>query len=116
MPTELPLSTRILCTLLMAIIAVMSRASQYGVMDEAYITISEGDVIIFPLEMFYRPLVQVVDISERPVPCFSGIVVSSAPRPSSKVRFIEDCPNLVWGLHFWSVILRSRPPIIDIVL
>ena len=46
-----------------------------GVMDKVCITISKGDVIIFPLEMFCRPLVQVVDISERLIPCFLGIAV-----------------------------------------
>ena len=46
-----------------------------GVIDEVCITIFEGDVVIFPFEMFYRLLVQVVDISERPIPCFLNVAV-----------------------------------------
>ena len=87
-----------------------------GVMDKVCIVISKGDVIVFPLEIFCRRLVQVVDISEWPVPCFPSITVLGPVRFSSEVRSIEDSPNLAWGLHFQSVILRSRPLVIDIVL
>ena len=80
------------------------------------ITISEGDAIIFPLKMFCRPLVQVVDISERPIPCFPDIVVLGPMRLPDEVRSVKDSLDLVWGLRFNSVILRSRLRIIDIVL
>ena len=80
------------------------------------ITISKPDVIVFSLKMFYRSLVQVVDISEQSVPCFPGIAVSGPKRLSNELKPTEDSLNLAWGLHFLSVILWSRPPVIDIVL
>ena len=61
-----------------------------GVMDEVSITIATSDIIIFPLEVFYRPLVQVVDISEQPFPCFPGIAVSNPPHFSNKMGSTED--------------------------
>ena len=36
-----------------------------GEMDDVFITISEGDVVVFPIELFCRPLVQVMNIGER---------------------------------------------------
>ena len=73
-------------------------------------------LIIFPIEMFYRPLVQVIDISERPFPRFSGLAVSGPARLSSKMGSAKDSLDLVWGLHCRMVILRSHPPVVDIVL
>ena len=43
-------------------------------------------------------------------------MVSSLAPFSSKMRSAKDSPYLVWGLYFWLVILRSHPPVIDIVL
>ena len=85
-------------------------------MDEVGITISKDDVIIFPLEIFCRPLVQVVDISEQPISYFLDIEVLGPSRLSSDVGSAKDSSDLAWGIHFWSVILQSHPPIIDIIL
>ena len=71
-----------------------------GVIDEVCIIISKGDVIVFPLEMFCRPLVQVVDISERPILYFLDIAVLGPTSLLGEVRSIEDSPDLAWGLYF----------------
>ena len=63
------------------------------VMDEVSITISEGDVVVFPLEMFYWPLVQVVDISDQLVACFLGILVLGPARLTGEMRSTEDSLN-----------------------
>ena len=47
---------------------------------------------------------------------FLGIAISGPVRLSSEMGFAKDSPNLAWGLRFRWVILRSRPPIADIVL
>ena len=86
------------------------------VMDGVCITIFEGDVVFFPLEMFYRSLVQIVDINEWPIPCFPDVAVLGPMHFLSEVRFAEDSLDLEWGLHCRSIILRSRPPIIHIIL
>ena len=57
-----------------------------------------------------------VDISEQPFIYFPGIVVSGPTCLSSKMWSTKDCPDFTWGLHLWSVILWSRPPVIDVVL
>ena len=87
-----------------------------GVMDKVCITFFEGDVVIFPLEMFRRLLVQIVDISERPLPCFPDVAVLVLMHLPSEVRSAEDSPDLTWGLRFWSLILCSHPPIINIIM
>ena len=87
-----------------------------GLMDEVSITIAEGDVIIVPLEVFCRPLVQVVDISERSFPCFPGVAILGPKRLSNKMGSAKDSPNLAWGLYYRTVILRSCLPIVDIVM
>ena len=84
-------------------------------MNEVNITIAEVDVVIFPLEVFYRPLVQIVDISEWPLSRFPGIVVSSPMRLSSEMRSARDIPDFKRGLRLCPIIMRSRPPIIDVV-
>ena len=84
--------------------------------DEVCIIISKDDVIIFPFEIFCRLLVQVVDISEQPITCFSDATVLGPACLLDEVGFIEDSLDLTRGLHFWSVILWSRPPIVDIDL
>ena len=63
------------------------------------ITIAEGDVVILPLEVFYRPLVQVVDISERPLLRFWSIAVSGPTRLPSEMSSTKDGPNFVWGFR-----------------
>ena len=87
-----------------------------GVMDEVSITIAKGDIVIFPLEMFYSLLVQVVDISEWHFPCFLGIAVSNPAHFSNKMGSAKDSSDLMWGLHYRTVILLSHPPIIDVIL
>ena len=87
-----------------------------GVMDEVCLTIFEDDVVIFPLELSSWPLIQVMDISGQPISCFSDVAVLGPICLPSKMRFVEDHPNLVWGLRFYSVILLSCPPVIDIIL
>ena len=84
-------------------------------MDEVCITISKGDVIVFPFEMFCRLLVQVVNISKRHIPCFPSVLVLGLARFSGQVRSIEDSLDLAWRVCFRLLILWSRPPIIDIV-
>ena len=85
-------------------------------MDEVCITISEGDVVVFLLEIFCRLFVQVVDISEWPIPRFPDVEVSGPMRLHSEMRSTEDSLNLAWGLCFWSTIIRSCSPIINIIL
>ena len=87
-----------------------------GVMNEVNIIIAKGDVVVFPLEVFYRPPIQVVDISEQPLPCFLGIAVSGLARLSIEMRSAKDSLDLAMGLRFRTVILRSHPSVIDIVL
>ena len=87
-----------------------------GVMDEVCITFSESDVVVFPLELLCRPLVQVVDIGERPILCLPIITVLRPTCLPYKIRFAGDRPDLVWGLYFRSVILRPCPPIVDVIL
>ena len=65
-----------------------------GVMNEVSITITEGDVIPFPLEVFYRSFVQVVDINEWPLSRFSGIAVLGPMHLSCKIGFAKDSPDL----------------------
>ena len=48
-----------------------------GMIHVTSIIIAEGDVVILPLEVFYRPLVRVIDISDRSLLRFPSIVVSS---------------------------------------
>ena len=43
-------------------------------------------------------------------------MVLGSTRLLGKMRFAEDRPNLAWGLCFMSIILRPRPPVIDIIL
>ena len=57
-----------------------------GVMDEVCITISKGDVLVFPLELFCRLFVQVVDIGERPITCFPDIAVLVSPQRNEVYR------------------------------
>ena len=71
-----------------------------GVMNAMSITIAEGDVVVLPLEVFYRPLVQVVDISERLLPRFLGIAVSGPAGLSREMGSTKDSPNPKWGLPF----------------
>ena len=87
-----------------------------GMMCATSITIAEGDVVILPLEVFYRPLVQVINISERPLLRFPGIVVLGPTCLSSEIWSAKDSLDLAWGLHLWLVILRSRPSVIEVIL
>ena len=66
--------------------------------------------------MFCRPLVQVVDISERSIPCFPNISVMGLASLHDESRSTKDSPDLAWGLCFQLVILWSRPLIVNIVL
>ena len=85
-------------------------------MDEVCITFSESDVVIFPIELLCRPLVQVVDIGERPIPYFLDVAVLDLTHLPGEMRSAEDRPDLTWGFHFWSVILQSCPSVINIIL
>ena len=67
------------------------------VMNAMSITIAEGDVVFLSLEVFYRPLVQVVDISERPLPHFSSIAVFGLALLSSEMWFTKDSLDFSWG-------------------
>ena len=87
-----------------------------GVADKVSITINEANAIILLLEVFCRPLVQVVDINKWYFPCFPGVVVSGPTRLSREIGFTKDSLDLAWGLCCRTVILRSHPPVIDIVL
>ena len=71
-----------------------------GVMYEVCITIFEGDFVVFPFEMFCRPLVQIVDISKQPIPCFQDVAVLGPTRVLYEVRSTEDSPDLARGLRF----------------
>ena len=86
------------------------------VMDEVCITISKGDVVVFPLEMFCMLLVRVVDISEQPIPYFPNVAVLGPTCLPDEVRSTEDSPDLAWGLHFRLAILQSCPSVINIIL
>ena len=61
-----------------------------GVMDEVCITISKGDVVIFPFELFCRPLVQVVYIGELSISYFSIVAVLGPTRLTGEMRSTED--------------------------
>ena len=85
--------------------------------DATRIIIAVGDVVILPLEVFYRLLVQVVDIIERSLPRFPGIEVSVPSRLSSEMGSAKGSPDLSWGLPFLRLlILLSRPLVVDVVL
>ena len=87
-----------------------------GMIHATSITLAEGDVVIFLLEVLYRPLFQVIDISERPLLLFSGIAISGPTCLSSKMWFAKYGPDFAWGLCLRAIILWSRPPIIHVVL
>ena len=57
-----------------------------------------------------------MDIGERPIPCFPDIAILGPTRLPNKIRSIKDRLDLAWGLWFGPVILRSHPPVIDIIL
>ena len=78
-----------------------------GVMDEVCITISEGDVIIFLLDLFYRPLIQVVDIGEWLIPCFPDVVVLGPMCLPNKMRSAENRPDLLYLQSFCGLALLS---------
>ena len=65
-----------------------------GVMDEVCITFFEGDVIVFPLELLCKLLVQVVDIGERFIPCFLDVAILGPTRLTGEMRFSKDRMNL----------------------
>ena len=87
-----------------------------GVADKVYITFFENDVIIFPLELLCRPLVHTVGIGERPFLRFSDVSFLRPTLFSGEVRFTEDRPDFVWGLCLKCIILRSGPPVVNVVL
>ena len=104
----------------MYIIIVLNCSNDQSVamrmMHTTSITIPEDDVAIFPLEVLYRPLVQVIDSSELPLPRFSGIAVSGPTCLSSEIWSAKDGPDFAWGLRLWLIILRPRLFVIDVVL
>ena len=85
-------------------------------MDEVCITIFKGDVVVFPLELFCRPFVQVMDIGEWPLLCFPDIAVLGPTHLPDEMRSTKDRLDLTWGLRFWSIVLRSCPPVINVIL
>ena len=87
-----------------------------GMMHTINITIAKDDVIIFSLEILYKPLVQVIDISEQPLLCFLVKAVLGPMCLSSEMWFAKDGPEFAWGLHLWSIILLFRPLVMDVVL
>ena len=64
-----------------------------GMMHMMSIIITKGDVIILPLEVLCRPLVQVINISERSLLRFSGIAVSGPMCLSCEMWSTKDGPN-----------------------
>ena len=123
MSTELPLSTKIPCTLLLGIIAVMTKASQWGwwtrcasLSLEMCITFPESDVIILPLELICRLFVHVVNIGEWHLLRLLDIVFLLPIRFSSKVRFAKDRLDFVWGFCFRPIILWPSPLVVDVIL
>ena len=61
-----------------------------GVMNSMSITVTKGDAVALSLEVFYRLLIQVVNISERPLPRFPGIAVSCPTHLSSEIGSTKD--------------------------
>ena len=87
-----------------------------GVIDEVCITYSESEVIIFPFELLCRLLIHAVDIGERPILRLPDVTVLDPTCLLGEVRTAKDRLDFTWGLYFRSVILRPRPPIIDVIL
>ena len=87
-----------------------------GMMHVTSITIAEGNSVILPLEVLSMPLIQVINISDRPLLRFPGVAVSGLTCLFSEVWSAKDGPYFAWDFRLWSVILRSRPPVIDVVL
>ena len=87
-----------------------------GVMDEVCITFFETDVVIFPLELLPRPLVQAGDIGEQPILCLPDVTVLRSTCFPCEMRSAEDYPDLAWGLYFRSIILWPHPSVIDVIL
>ena len=59
-------------------------------MDGVCITISEGDVIVFPFKLFCRSLVQVVDIDERFISYFLDVVALLPTRLLGEMKSTGD--------------------------
>ena len=47
-------------------------------------------VVVFPFELLCRPLVQVADIGERPIPYFLDIAVLGPTGLPDEIRSVED--------------------------
>ena len=82
-----------------------------GVIDEVCITFFEGDVVVFPLELLCKPLVQVADIGKWFIPCFLDVAILGPTHLPSEMRSAEDLLNLAYGsisgLSFYRLALLS---------
>ena len=73
--------------------------------EEVCITFFKNDVVVLPLELLCRPLVHIVNISERAPLCLPDVTFLCPTRFFSEVRSTKDHPNFVWGFYFRSIIL-----------
>ena len=85
-------------------------------MDKMFITFSESDVVVLPLELLCRSLVHTVNIGEWPLLRLSDVTFLGPTHFSIEVRSTEDRPNFAWGFCFRSIILQPSPPIVDVIL
>ena len=86
------------------------------VVDEVCITFFESNVVIFHLELLYRPLVHAVDIGEWPLFRLSDVSFLRPTRFSGEVRSTKDRLDFLWGFCLRCIILWPGPPVINGVL
>ena len=115
MSTELPLSTNIMCTLLLSIMALMTRASQWGWRTWYIVRMANMVCVHLPYELFSWPLVRRVRIHEQSFPCFSNIAVLDPSRLPIEVRSAEGSPDLVRGSRLTLVIVQLGAFVADVI-
>ena len=86
------------------------------VVDKAYITFPESDVIGLPLELLYWPFVHTMNISEQSLLHLLDVAFLRLVHFSSKVGSAEDRLDFVSWFYFRSVVLRPSPHIVDVIL
>ena len=117
MSTELPLSTRILCTLLLA--------SYHGLDNQCIavrmahvsgVSLTEGDIFRLTSSLLGRPLVGRPHGHNRPFPGLSEVAVLGSLRLPSEVQSAEDGSNFARTSCLVLVLMGLSAPIADVVL